>query len=107
MPRIMFVSPDGERRVVDAASGDSVMVAAITSGIDGILAECGGALACGTCHVYVHPEWLPLLPEPGDGEQAMLDGTAAPRRRTSRLCCQIIVTEAMDGLVLELPTHQD
>lgn len=106
MVRIVFVSPGGSARDIDAAPGTSVMVAAITNGIDGIEAECGGAMSCATCHVYVCASFGDRLPPPDAAEDAMLDDTAAERRAGSRLSCQITVTDALDGLVLHLPERQ-
>jgi len=79
------------------------MVAAITNGIEGIEAECGGALTCGTCHVYVAGCHASHLPGPSEAEDAMLDGTTAPRRADSRLSCQIVLSAVFAGLVLHVP----
>ncbi len=106
MTTITFVSPQGRRTYCTAAAGTSAMLAALVNGVDGILAECGGELACGTCHVYVEPaHWLWFAP-PGPDELAMLDMTAAERRPHSRLSCQLLLTDAQDGLVLHLPQTQ-
>jgi 2Fe-2S ferredoxin len=106
MARFIFISAGGERQAIDAAPGTSAMRAAVTHGLDGILAECGGSLACGTCHVYVDPARIGLLPPPGEAEDAMLDLTASERRANSRLSCQIVMTDGLDGLVLHLPPTQ-
>jgi 2Fe-2S ferredoxin len=97
MPKIIFHCLDGERRAVDAPVGGTVMEAAIDANIDGIVAECGGACACATCHSFVVPDWAPKLPHMSDMEDAMLD-SALDRDDRSRLCCQIEVTESLDGL---------
>lgn len=97
MPRIIFHCLDGERREVDAALGNTVMEAAIDANIDGIVAECGGACACATCHSYIAPVWKETIPAMSNMEDAMLDA-AMDRDDRSRLTCQIEVTEAMDGL---------
>jgi 2Fe-2S ferredoxin len=106
--RFIAVQADGTIRTTEAqaAPGHSAMQAAVAAGIDAVAADCGGTLACGTCHVYVDPAWADRLPPPGDEELAMLDFTAAPRRAHSRLSCQIVLQPALDGLTLELPERQ-
>jgi 2Fe-2S ferredoxin len=104
LPTITFVHQDGARQSVEAAIGSSVMRAAVTNGIEGILAECGGACACATCHVYIDP--VPGLPKISTMEDDMLESTAADRKPTSRLSCQIFVTTELDGLVVQLPETQ-
>ena len=106
MVRIVFVRPDGGTAEVDAAPVDSVMFAALTAGIEGILGECGGCTVCGTCHVYVEPAALPLLPPIGEAEDDRRDVVAAERGPTSRLGCRIVLSAALDGLVLRLPETQ-
>lgn len=106
MPTVTYVNPDGSREDVDVAEGTSVMRGAVRHGIEGIVAECGGNAMCATCHVYVDEDQLPLLPEMTDEEDALLDGTVGERRPNSRLSCQIPVTAALDGLVVELPERQ-
>ncbi|MCA1427822.1 MULTISPECIES: 2Fe-2S iron-sulfur cluster-binding protein [Bradyrhizobium] len=106
MPAITFIHPDGKSYRVETAGGESAMQAATRHGLDGILAECGGNAMCATCHVYVDESWLARLPAMADDEDALLDGTAAERRRTSRLSCQITITPDLDGLVLKLPERQ-
>lgn len=106
MLTLTFVTPQGERLPCATSAGSSVMRAALVNGIDGVLAECGGSLICGTCHVYVEASQMAWLEPPGEAEEAMLDMTASERRTNSRLSCQIMMTEALDGLVLELPETQ-
>jgi 2Fe-2S ferredoxin len=106
MAKVVFVFPAGNRRELEAPLGTSIMMTAIANGIDQILAECGGSVVCGTCHVYVEPRQLPLLPPMSAAEDEMLDTTASERRPNSRLSCQLIVTEALDGLVVHLPSAQ-
>ncbi|WGR94305.1 (2Fe-2S)-binding protein [Bradyrhizobium sp. ISRA443] len=106
MPAITFIHPSGESTRVEANDGESAMQAATRSGLDGILAECGGNVMCATCHVYVDEAWLARLPERADDEDALLDGTADERRANSRLSCQIKLSGALDGLVLRLPERQ-
>jgi 2Fe-2S ferredoxin len=106
MPTITFVHPDARAEAISAAVGDSVMQAAIVHSITGVVAECGGNAMCATCHVYVDSGWSDRLPTMTTDEDALLDGTAAERRPTSRLSCQIRLTPELDGLVLHLPDRQ-
>ena len=106
MTTITFIHPDNPSERVEAEDGASVMLAALTHGIDGIVAECGGNAVCATCHVYVDEAWIAKLGPVGDDEDALLDGTASERRPTSRLSCQIQVSPALDGLVVRLPERQ-
>jgi ferredoxin, 2Fe-2S len=105
MPQITFIDPDGSSRTIDAETGLSVMEAAVAAEISGILATCGGSCSCATCHVYVDPEWFDRLPAPELEELDMLD-TAHDLEPTSRLSCQLRVTEAIDGLLLRIPPRQ-
>jgi 2Fe-2S ferredoxin len=102
MPKMIFVERDGTRREVDAPVGLSVLEIAHKHGID-LEGACEGSLACSTCHVVVDPEWLELLKEPTEDEEDMLD-LAFGLTQTSRLGCQIIMSEELDGLVVALPT---
>jgi 2Fe-2S ferredoxin len=104
MAKITFVSPEGDSRSFEAASGTSVMQVAVSNGVDGIVAECGGSAMCATCHVYVEPDCLTALPPPDAVEEEMLDATAAERRCNSRLSCQLTVGET--DLVVRLPETQ-
>lgn len=106
MVQITFVQPDGSRTTIDANEGASVMEAAVSNGIDGIFAECGGAMMCATCHCYVDDEWRDKTGDRADGEDIMLECAAAELRETSRLSCQIRLTGALDGLVVHLPDEQ-
>ena len=106
MPKIAFIHHDGAREELDIDEGTSVMQGATAQGIEGIVAECGGNCMCATCHVYVEPSQLALLPAMSEDEDALLDGTASDREPNSRLSCQITVTEALDGLVVNLPERQ-
>jgi len=101
MPKIIFVETDGTRREVEAPVGASVLEAARRNDID-IEGACEGSLACSTCHVIVDPEWYDVLQEAGEDEEDMLD-LAFGLTRTSRLGCQIIITEELDGLTVQLP----
>jgi 2Fe-2S ferredoxin len=106
MPRIVFLLHTGERRLVEGSSRGSLMQAAVDNGISGIVAECGGACACATCHVYIDPPDLGRMPAASLIEREMLDGVAAERRPESRLSCQIRLTDALDGLVVRVPERQ-
>ena len=101
MPKMIFVQPDGTRREVDAPVGLSVMEIAQDNDID-IEGACGGALACSTCHVIVEADWFTRLVPPEEEEEDMLD-LAFGLTRTSRLGCQIEITEELDGLTVTLP----
>ncbi|NJL50600.1 MAG: 2Fe-2S iron-sulfur cluster binding domain-containing protein [Blastochloris sp.] len=105
MPKITFIAPDGTPHTVEAEIGSTVMEGAIKNGVPGIEAECGGACACATCHVYVDEAWLERTGEPVAMEQDMLD-FAFDVRTNSRLSCQIKVTEELDGLVVTVPQQQ-
>ncbi|MCW3845419.1 2Fe-2S iron-sulfur cluster-binding protein [Micromonospora yasonensis] len=106
MPKVIFVALDGSRRTIDAAAGDSVMAMAVKNGVPGIIGECGGNLSCATCHVYVEEDFLALVGPPSDFEDDLLDLGVSDRRATSRLSCQIKITEALDGLTVECPEEQ-
>jgi 2Fe-2S ferredoxin len=105
MPKITFVTPDGERHKVDVDNGYSVMEAAINNNIDGIVAECGGACACATCHGYIDEAWTAKMPEMDDMEDSMLDA-AYERRDNSRLTCQLEVNDDWDGLVVHVAENE-
>lgn len=105
MPKVTFIQQDGTRTEIAAVTGDSVMETAVDNDVPGIVAECGGACSCATCHVYVDPEWLEKLPPPDPQEDGMLD-CAFERRENSRLSCQLEVTEELDGLVVTVPEEQ-
>lgn len=106
MPDIVFFHPDGTEQGFEAPAGVSLMAAATGHGVEGIVAECGGSLACATCHVYVDAAWFGRLPAPQRDELAMLECTAAERRPTSRLACQIRLTDALQGLSVTVPERQ-
>ncbi|RJG03375.1 2Fe-2S iron-sulfur cluster-binding protein [Noviherbaspirillum sedimenti] len=107
MPSVVFVLPDGERKEVNVLKNASAMSGAVQGGVTAILAECGGACACATCHVYVDPACESLLPPVGDLEDELLDAVAAERKPNSRLSCQIKITPELDGaLILHVPDRQ-
>jgi 2Fe-2S ferredoxin len=105
MPRITITDSAGGRREIDAPVGITLMEAAREHGVQGIVAQCGGACACATCHVYVDPSWLARLVPPEDMEQGMLESAWEPRRN-SRLSCQIHMTPDLDGLEVTVPRRQ-
>ena len=105
MPKITYIAFDGEETTVDAKEGMSVMQTAVNNGVDGIVAECGGACSCATCHVFVEQEWFDKLPEAQVMEKEMLDFVMNPQPN-SRLSCQIKVTAELDGLVVNTPESQ-
>ena len=105
MPKINYITADGERHEIQVDQGYTVMEGAVNNDIDGIPAECGGACACATCHAYVDQEWLPKLPVMDDMEDSMLDA-AYERRDNSRLTCQIEVTNELDGLIVHIAENE-
>jgi 2Fe-2S ferredoxin len=105
MSSITFIVNDGQTHTLDIANGVSVMQGAVRAGIQGIEADCGGAAACATCHVYVATEWMERLPAPSLNETCMLEFVVDPDE-CSRLSCQIIVKDDLDGLVVRIPPTQ-
>jgi len=103
---VTYISSSGVTREVAVPIGSSVMEGAVNNGVDGIVAECGGACMCATCHVYVEPEWLDKLEPIAEDEQEMLNNTFSPRKSNSRLGCQIPVTEDLNGLTVRTPEAQ-
>lgn len=106
MPQVTYVAPDGARQTVDVPVGENVMRGALYNGIEGIVGECGGGLACATCHCYVESDWADKLDPPSEAELQMLESAVSEVKPNSRLSCQIAVTEAIDGLVVDLPEAQ-
>ena len=106
MPQIKFIEHDGTTHVVNAEVGSTVMEAAIRNGVTGIVAECGGGCSCSTCHVYVDEAWYGKLPPPSHEEEDMLDFAFESKPSSSRLSCQIKMTDALDGLVVRTPSYQ-
>ncbi|MGI3186809.1 2Fe-2S iron-sulfur cluster-binding protein [Nioella aestuarii] len=106
MPKITFLAPDGTAQTVDARVGDSAMQTALAHGVDGITAECGGAMACATCHAYVAEDWMERVGPATGIEADMLEFAACEVTPASRLSCQIQISEELDGLVLRLPETQ-
>ncbi|GIL00807.1 MAG: ferredoxin [Alphaproteobacteria bacterium] len=105
MAKITYVTPDGVSHEVEAANGTTVMENAVKNGIAGIEAECGGACACATCHVYVDEAWTGVVGPPEAMEEDMLD-FAWEQRPNSRLSCQIKVSDELDGLIVRIPAQQ-
>lgn len=105
MPKLTFIQHDGARHEVEVPEGTSVMKAALEKNVPGIDADCGGACACATCHVFVDPAWYSKAEAPSDREVDML-GFAATTQANSRLACQIRMSQALDGLVVQLPESQ-
>jgi ferredoxin, 2Fe-2S len=105
MPKITFIDASGQAREVEGQAGSTVMETALRNSVPGIEAECGGACACATCHVYVAPEWTEATGKPSQMEEDMLD-FAFEVRPNSRLSCQIKVTDALDGLSVTTPAKQ-
>jgi ferredoxin, 2Fe-2S len=105
MPKITYIEHDGTAHTIDAEEGLSVMDGAVNNGVPGIDADCGGACACATCHVYVDPAWEHLTGEKNESEAAMIS-FANGVEPNSRLSCQIKVTPELDGLVVRMPAGQ-
>lgn len=106
MPKITYIEHNGTSHEVEVEVGMTVMEGARDNNIPGIDADCGGACACSTCHVYIDPAWVEKLPAKDAMEEDMLDFAFEPNPDTSRLTCQIPVTEELDGLVVNLPSKQ-
>ena len=105
MTKITYIENNGKAHVIEVANGLSVMEGAVQNDIPGIDADCGGSMACATCHVYVKEEWLNKLPNKEDGEEDMLDMAYEPNK-FSRLSCQLIISDELDGLVVSMPDKQ-
>ncbi len=106
MAKITYIEHNGTEHVVDVAPGLTVMEGARDNNVPGIEADCGGACACSTCHVYVDEAWVEKLPAKDAMEEDMLDFAYEPDPARSRLTCQVKVTDALDGLVVHLPEKQ-
>ncbi len=105
MAYITYIQHDGTRHTLQVENGSTVMRGAVDNLIEGIVAECGGAMSCATCHCYVDQDWVNEVGPPGDIEREMINCTSEPRPN-SRLSCQIPVTESLDGLIVHLPESQ-
>ena len=105
MPKITYISHNGKKNIVEVPVGLTVMEGALQNNIEGIDADCGGSMACATCHVYVSEKWFNKVEKSQDAEQDMLDMAYEPKKN-SRLSCQIIVSEQLDGLEVITPIKQ-
>jgi ferredoxin, 2Fe-2S len=105
MAKITYIEDNGNSNTIEVANGLSVMEGAVQNDVPGIDADCGGGMACATCHVYVKEEWLDKLQKKEDGEEDMLDMAHQPNK-FSRLSCQLIVSDELDGLVVGIPSKQ-
>jgi 2Fe-2S ferredoxin len=105
MAKITYITDDKKNHTIDVQNGLTVMEGAVQNDIPGIDADCGGGMACATCHVYVNDQWFDKLPSKEDGEEDMLDMAYEPKKN-SRLSCQIIVTDELDGLIVNIPSKQ-
>ena len=105
MAKITYIEHNGKSHTINVDNGLTVMEGAVQNDIPGIDADCGGSMACATCHVYVKEDWFNKLPKKENGEEDMIDMAFEPNK-FSRLSCQITVSDNLDGLVVELPTKQ-
>ena len=105
MAKITYNTYDNKTHSIDVQNGLTVMEGAVQNDIPGIDADCGGGMACATCHVYVNEEWFDKLPKKEDGEEDMLDMAFEPNK-FSRLSCQLIVSDELDGLIVKTPSKQ-
>ena len=107
MPKVTYIEQGGTEHAVDVPVGENVMRGALYNGVEGIVGECGGGLSCATCHCYVDDAWSEAVGGPQtQAEEELLESAAAEVRPTSRLSCQIELTDALDGLVVHLPETQ-
>ena len=105
MTKITYIENDGKEHTVDVQNGLTVMEGAVQNDIPGIDADCGGSMACATCHVYVKDDWYNKLDEKSEGEDDMIDQAYDPKKN-SRLSCQITVSDKIEGLIVHLPEKQ-
>ena len=105
MTKINYITHNNETHTIEVQNGLTVMEGAVQNDIPGIDADCGGGMACATCHVYVKDEWLDKLPLKEDGEEDMLDMAFEPKKN-SRLSCQLTVSDELDGLIVNIPSKQ-
>ena len=105
MAKVIYIESSGNSHTLDIAKGLSVMEGAVQNDIPGIDADCGGGMACATCHVYVKEKWLDIVPKAEDAEIDMIDMAYEPKKN-SRLSCQIIVSDELDGLTVSTPEKQ-
>ena len=105
MPSVTFIEHCGIRHCIETVAGRSLMQLALDHNVPGVLGDCGGACSCATCHGHVDPRWAAHLPPIGESERAMLE-VVSGRRGDSRLCCQIRLTNELDGVVVQWPAEQ-
>ena len=105
MPKIIFKDSQGNSKTIEVDNGLTVMEGAVQNEVPGIDADCGGSMACATCHVYVEDSWLNKIPKAEDAENDMIDMAYSPKKN-SRLSCQIIVSDELDGLTVNIPSKQ-
>ena len=105
MPKITYKDKDGNSKTIEVEKGLTVMEGAVQNDIPGIDADCGGSMACSTCHVYVEEKWFDKLPKAEDAEVDMIDMAHEPKKN-SRLSCQLIVTDELEGLIVNTPEKQ-
>ena len=105
MAKITYIQSEGKSQTIDVSNGLTVMEGAVQNDISGIDADCGGGMACATCHVYVQDEWFDKLPKKEDGEEDMLDMAFEPNK-FSRLSCQLLISDELDGLTVSIPSKQ-
>ena len=105
MSKITYIDNEGNSKTIEVENGLSVMEGAIQNNIPGIDADCGGSMACATCHVYVEEKWLNKIPKAEDAEVDMIDMAFEPKKN-SRLSCQLIVSDELDGLIVNIPSRQ-
>jgi ferredoxin, 2Fe-2S len=105
MTKITYIENSGKSHTINVANGLTIMEGAVQNNIPGIDADCGGSMACATCHVYVKEEWFDKIPKKEDGEEDMLDMAIEPNK-FSRLSCQVIVSDELEGLVVKIPLKQ-
>ena len=106
MAKITYIEHTNKKHIVEVSNNMSVMEGAVQNNIPGIDADCGGSMACATCHVYVDEKWFNKLKKKNEGEEDMLDMAYQPNK-FSRLSCQLIVSNEFDGLILRMPSKQD
>ena len=105
MPKIIYITNDDQTHAVEVQNGLTVMEGAVQNDIPGIDADCGGGMACATCHVYIKDDWFDKITPKEEGEEDMLDMAFEPKKN-SRLSCQIIITDELDGLTVNIPPKQ-
>ena len=105
MPKITYINSDAKVNTIEVQNGLTVMEGAVQNDIQGIDADCGGGMACATCHVYIKEEWWNKLPKKEDGEEDMLDMAYEPNK-FSRLSCQVLISDELDGLTVSIPSNQ-